>query len=57
MSGQFIAFNTDGTLILVPMLKSIDPINAGMGRMWGSNETQALLSWLRLGFWMPRFAG
>jgi len=57
MSGQFIAFSTGGTRILVPMLRSIDPISARMGRMWGSNGTRALLSWLRLGFWMPRFAG
>ncbi len=57
MSGQFIAFSTGGTRILVPMLRSIDPISAGMGRTWGSNETRALLSWLRPGFWMPRFAG
>ena len=57
MSGQFIAFNTGGTRITMPMLKSIDPIGEAMGRMWRLNETQAFPSWLQLGFWMPRFAG
>jgi hypothetical protein len=57
MSGQFIACNTGGTRILVPMLKSIGPIGAAMGRMWGLNEIRALLSWLQPGFWMLQFAG
>jgi len=57
MSGQFIACNTDGTRILVPMLKSIDPIDVAMGRMLGLSGIQALLSWLQHGFWIPRFAG
>mgnify|MGYP001370200899 CR=1 FL=1 len=57
MSGQFIAFNTGGTRITMPMLKSIDPIGEAMGRMWRLNETQAFPSWLQLGVWMPRFAG
>ena len=57
MSGQFIAFNTGGTRITMPMLKSIDPIGEAMGRLWGLSEIRALLSWLRPGFWMLQFAG
>ena len=57
MSGQFIACNTDGTLILVPILRFIDPIGEVMERMWGLNEIRALLSWLQPGFWMLQFAG
>lgn len=57
MLGQCIASNTGSTRILVPMLKSIGPIGAAMGRLWGLNGTRVLLSWLRRGFWMLQFAG
>lgn len=52
MSGQFIACSIGGPRILVPMLKSIDPIGVAMGCMWGLNKTRVLLSWLQPGFWM-----
>jgi hypothetical protein len=42
MSGQFIACSIGGTRILVPMLRSIDPIGAAMGRMWGLSGIASL---------------
>ena len=38
MSGQFIAFNTGGTRITMPMLKSIDPIGEAMVPVWSGGS-------------------
>ena len=57
MSARFIQFVTGGTRILVPTLRSIDLIGVAMELTWGLNGIRAFLSWLRPGFWMPRFAG